>query len=39
VGWSKADMEELSKKIAAMSNTIPAKIFGADEKVPEFKPG
>jgi peroxiredoxin len=39
VGWSKAEMEELSKKLAAWNNTAPAEIFPAGENVPEFKPG
>ncbi|HJX85235.1 MAG TPA: hypothetical protein VJ723_12905, partial [Candidatus Angelobacter sp.] len=39
VGWSKADAEEINRKLAAASNAAPAQIFRADESVPEFKPG
>jgi len=39
VGWAKSEMEELSRKVAALINTAPAEIFRADENVPEFKPG
>jgi len=39
VGWSKADMEQLNQRLAALANTTPAQIFRAGESVPEVKPG
>ena len=39
VSWSKSDVEELSRRLAKVSNMAPAQIFAAGEGVPEFKPG
>jgi peroxiredoxin len=39
VGWSKSEVEQLSRKLAKISNVAPATIFRAGEQVPEFKPG
>ena len=39
VSWSKADMEELGRRLAAVSKMPPQQIFLPGEKVPEFKPG
>ncbi|MGC2697817.1 MAG: TlpA disulfide reductase family protein [Candidatus Angelobacter sp.] len=39
VSWSKADVEQLNRRLAQASNASPAQIFQPGEKVPEFKPG
>lgn len=39
VSWSKADMEELNRKLAEVSGMKPAALFRAGEQVAEFKPG
>ncbi|MGE5323540.1 MAG: peroxiredoxin family protein [Actinomycetota bacterium] len=39
VSWSKADMQELGRRLAKINNTAPATIFPAGESVPEYKPG
>lgn len=39
VSWSKADVEELSRRLAKASNATPAQVFHPGEKVPEYKPG
>jgi len=39
VSWSKADMEQLSRRLANISDMPAEQIFKAGEKVPEFKPG
>lgn len=39
VSWSKADMQELGRKLANVNSTAPATIFPAGESVPEYKPG
>jgi len=39
VGWSKADMLQLNRKLATLSNLGPAQIFASGENVPDFKPG
>jgi peroxiredoxin len=39
VSWSKADMEQLSRRLANISDMPADQIFKAGEKVPEFKPG
>jgi peroxiredoxin len=39
VGWSRPETEQLSHKLAALSNIGPIQLFRAGEKVPEFKPG
>ena len=39
VSWSKADMEQLSMRLAEVSGTTVAQIFGPGEKVADYKPG
>ncbi|HWF04911.1 MAG TPA: TlpA disulfide reductase family protein [Candidatus Angelobacter sp.] len=39
VSWSKADMDQLNRRLAMMSNMPVAQIFLPGEKVSEFKPG
>ena len=39
VGWSKADMEQLSRTLAGTANATPAEIFRVGETVPEARPG
>lgn len=39
VSWSKADMEQLNRRLAMMSNMPEAQIFLPGEKISEFKPG
>lgn len=39
VSWSKADMEQLGRKLAEINGVPPAEIFRRGEKVPEFRPG
>ena len=39
VSWSKADMEELNRKLAQASGKAPAQIFMPGEKVADYKPG
>jgi peroxiredoxin len=39
VSWSKADMEQLGRRLANISDMPVEPIFRASEKVPEFKPG
>jgi peroxiredoxin len=39
VSWSKADMEELNRKLAEISGVKPAELFHPGERVAEFKPG
>lgn len=39
VSWSRPDLEELNRRLARISNSLPAEIFHRGEKVPEFKPG
>lgn len=39
VSWSKADVEQLNRRLAAASNMATAQIFLPGEKVAEFKPG
>lgn len=39
VSWSKADMEQLSRRLANISDVPAEQIFKSGEKVPEFKPG
>ena len=39
VSWSKAEMQELSRKLAKINNTAPATVFPPGESIPEFKPG
>ncbi|HZD94850.1 MAG TPA: TlpA disulfide reductase family protein, partial [Candidatus Sulfotelmatobacter sp.] len=39
VSWSKADMEQLGRRLANVSDMPVEQIFKQGEKVPEFKPG
>jgi len=39
VGWSKADFEELNRRLAEVSGVSPAKLFRSGEQVPDYKPG
>jgi peroxiredoxin len=39
VSWSKAEVEELSRKLARLNRVSPATIFPSGEQVPDFKPG
>ena len=39
VSWSKAEMEDLNRKLAEINNQKPAELFRAGEKVAEFRPG
>ena len=39
VSWSKAEMEELNRKLAHISGMKPAEFFHKGERVAEFKPG
>jgi peroxiredoxin len=39
VSWSKADMEQLGRRLAHVSDMPSESIFKASEKVPEYKPG
>jgi hypothetical protein len=39
VSWSKAEMEELNKRMAVIAGVSPAQLFRAGEKVPDFRPG
>lgn len=39
VSWSKAEMEELNRRLAKVSGASPAQIFHAGEKVSDYKPG
>ncbi|HEY7403560.1 MAG TPA: TlpA disulfide reductase family protein [Candidatus Angelobacter sp.] len=39
VSWSKADVEELNRRLAGVSNASPAQIFHPGENVPVYKPG
>jgi peroxiredoxin len=39
VSWSKADVEQLNRRLAALSNAATAQLFQPGENVPEFKPG
>jgi len=39
VSWSKADMEDLNRKLAQISGLKPAELFHKGERVAEFKPG
>lgn len=39
VSWSKAEMEDLNRKLAEISGVKPAELFRASEKVVEFRPG
>lgn len=39
VSWSKADMEDLNRRLAAISGMTEARLFKPGESVPDFKPG
>ncbi|HZS27330.1 MAG TPA: TlpA disulfide reductase family protein [Candidatus Angelobacter sp.] len=39
VSWSKADVEELNRRLAHVNGTSPAQIFQPGEKIPEYRPG
>jgi peroxiredoxin len=39
VSWSKADVEQLGRRLANISDLAVEQIFRSGEKVPEFKPG
>ncbi len=39
VGWSKADIEELNRRLAKLAGVKPKAIFKPGEDVPEFKAG
>jgi peroxiredoxin len=39
VSWSKADVEQLGRRLANISDMPTEPIFRAGEKVPEYKPG
>lgn len=39
VSWSKADVEQLNRRLAAQSGVAAAQIFQPGENVSEFKPG
>jgi len=38
-GWSRAEMQELSERLAAAGGAAPARLFSPGEQVPEYKPG
>jgi peroxiredoxin len=39
VSWSRADVEQLNRRLAALSNVATAQIFQPGENVVEFRPG
>jgi peroxiredoxin len=39
VGWSKAEMEQLNQKLAEISGQPAVRLFGVEEKIPDYKPG
>ncbi len=39
VGWSKADIEELNRRLAKLAGVKPKPVFKPGEDVPEFKAG
>ena len=39
VSWSKADIEQLNRRLAMLSDATVAQVFQPGEKVAEFKPG
>jgi peroxiredoxin len=39
VSWSKADVNQLNRRLASLSNVAAAQIFQPGETVSEFKPG
>ncbi len=38
-GWSKADIEELNRRLAKLAGVKPKPVFKPGEDVPEFKAG
>ena len=39
VGWSRQEVEELSRRLAEISGNKPASLIQAGEQVPDYKPG
>lgn len=39
VSWSKADVEELGRRLAHVSDVAPTQIFHPGEKIADYKPG
>ncbi|MCU1221870.1 MAG: hypothetical protein JWN42_3067, partial [Candidatus Angelobacter sp.] len=39
VSWSKADVEQLNRRLASVANMSTLQIFVPGESVSEFKPG
>jgi hypothetical protein len=39
VSWAKADVEQLNRRLASLTNMATAQIFQPGETVSEFKPG
>ncbi|HZE80228.1 MAG TPA: TlpA disulfide reductase family protein [Candidatus Polarisedimenticolia bacterium] len=39
VSWAKADVEQLNRRLASLTNMATAQIFQPGENVSEFKPG
>jgi len=39
VGWSKAELEDINRRIASATGAPKAEIFRPGENVPDFKPG
>ena len=39
VSWSKADMEELNQRLAAIAGVPAAQLFRSGDQVPDFRPG
>lgn len=39
VSWSKADLEDLGRRLASLNQVPPVKIFTDSDKAPDFKPG
>jgi peroxiredoxin len=39
IGWSKQEMEDLSRRLAELIGEAPVPVMQAGEKVPDYKPG
>jgi hypothetical protein len=39
VSWSKADMEDLNRRLASVSRMAETRLFTPGDSVPDFKPG
>jgi peroxiredoxin len=39
IGWSKQEMEDLSRRLAEVIGEAPVPVMQAGEKVPDYKPG